>query len=60
MTATELRDALDRLHWSQREAAHQLEIAPRLLRYWAAGDERYPIPAVAAYALKWLMHIAKN
>lgn len=60
MTANELRDALDRLHWSQREAAHQLEIAPRLLRYYAAGDERYPIPNVVRDAIYWRLHLAKN
>lgn len=60
MTANELRDALDRLHWSQREAAHELEIAPRLFRYYAAGDPRFPIPNVVSYAIKYLLKRATN
>lgn len=60
MNADELREALDTLSWSQREAAHQLEIAPRLLRYYASGDERFPIPRVVEYGIRWALHLAKN
>lgn len=60
MTADDLREALDTLGWSQREAAHRLEVAPRLLRYWASADPRFPIPAVAEYALKWLLHVNRH
>ena len=60
MTATELRQALSTLGWSQREAAHQLQVAPRLQRYWAAGDERYPIPTVAALAIERLLEQHKG
>lgn len=60
MTANDLREALDTLGWSQREAAHQLEVAPRLLRYYAAGDERFPIPYVVEAAICWCLHLNKH
>ena len=55
MTANELRAAIATLGWSQREAAHQLDVSPRLVRYWAAGDPRHPIPRVAELALAHLL-----
>lgn len=57
MTADQLREALSFLGWTQRQAAHELEVAPRLLRYWASGDERYPIPRVASLALEYLVKL---
>lgn len=60
MTADELRSALDTLGLSQRDAAHTLEVAPRLFRYWAAGDPRYPIPRVAELAIAYLLKMHKH
>lgn len=55
MNATKLRQTLATLGWSQREAAYQLGIAPRLMRYFAAGDPRYPIPEVVSLAMSHLV-----
>lgn len=55
MTATELRAALQTLGWSQRQAAYELQVAPRLMRYWCAGSEHHPIPTVAALAIERLL-----
>ena len=60
MTSDELRQALAALGWTQREAAHRLQVAPRLMRYWAAGDERYPIPTVAVLAIERLLEQHKG
>ena len=60
MNTQEFRDALHTLGWSQRDAAHKLEVAPRLVRYWAAGDYRYPIPAVVVIALRALVKGLKS
>lgn len=42
MTPDELRAQLDRLGLSQSGAARYLEVDPRTMRRWAAGD--IPIP----------------
>lgn len=51
MTANELRQALATLGWSQRQLANELQVSPRLVRYWAAADPRHPIPRVVEIAL---------
>ena len=55
VTASELRAALAILHWSQREAALKLQVAPRLFRYWCSGSAKHPIPTVAALAIELLL-----
>jgi len=55
MTATEMREALEKLGWSQRDAAFHLEVGPRLVRYWCSADPRYPIPKVVEIALEALV-----
>lgn len=60
VTSDDLREALSTLGWSQRDAAHQLEVAPRLMRYYAAGDERYPIPYVVEAAIRWCLHMNRH
>ena len=58
MNATELREALATLGLSQRAAANRLDISPRLMRYFCAGDPRYPIPRVVELALERLLEDA--
>ena len=42
MTAIELRECLDALHWSHRELARTLEINLSTVQDWAAG--KWPVP----------------
>lgn len=58
MTPDEFREALSSLGWSQRQAARELGVGPRLVRYWAVG--RYPIPRVAQLALAQLLSAASE
>lgn len=44
MDAGELREALEELGISQREAARRLRVSPRTVRYWVAGDREIPGP----------------
>jgi DNA-binding transcriptional regulator YiaG len=48
----ELLLVIDALGVSQREAADLLEINPRTVRYWVAGNP--PPPLTAIYALRYL------
>ena len=42
MTADELRECLEALHWSNRELARTLEINLSTVHDWAAG--KWPVP----------------
>jgi transcriptional regulator with XRE-family HTH domain len=42
MGADRIREILKRMGMSQRQAARELEISDRQVRYWAAGAE--PVP----------------
>ena len=52
MTATELRECLDALCWSQRHLGDVLTADERLIRKWAAG--RVAIPENVAVWLRTL------
>ena len=47
MTAELFAQALEALGLSQLEAARQLGVDPRTVRYWIAGARRIPGPVVA-------------
>lgn len=53
MEADELREALDELGISQREAARRLRVSDRAVRYWVAGEREIPGP-VEALVECWL------
>lgn len=53
MEADELREALDELGISQREAARRLRVTDRAVRYWVAGEREIPGP-VEALVECWL------
>lgn len=53
MDADELREALDELGISQREAARRLRVTDRAVRYWVAGEREIPGP-VEALVECWL------
>lgn len=53
MTHRQLRTALKHLGFSQLEAARQLGVAPRTMRYWVAGERRIP-ESVAILLRTWL------
>lgn len=57
MTADELRAALATLGWTQAEAARQLEVSSRLVRYWCAGHPDHMIPRVAELAIAYLLKL---
>jgi transcriptional regulator with XRE-family HTH domain len=48
----ELRALIDALGFSQRQAADELEVDPRTLRYWAAANPAPP--RMAIFALRYL------
>ena len=52
MSPDELRESIKILGWNQFEAAQNLGIAPRLFRYWCAGDKCYPMPPVVAAGIR--------
>lgn len=53
MDADELRDVLDELGITQREAARRLRVSDRAVRYWVAGEREIPGP-VEALVECWL------
>jgi hypothetical protein len=53
-----IREHLQRLGLSQREAARQLDIDDRTMRYYSAGKS--PVPAVVFHALRQLEQIRFN
>lgn len=55
MTATELRDALDRLDLTQREAAEALGVSLRTVQSWVGGEHEIPGPAARLVRL-WTRH----
>lgn len=44
MQGDELREALETLGISQREAARRLQVSDRAVRYWVAGEREIPGP----------------
>jgi hypothetical protein len=50
--ATDLRELIDRLGWSQRYAAYMLELPERDFRRWCAG---YGCPAFVVLALQYIV-----
>lgn len=55
--ADKIRAQLDACGLSQTAAAHALELDPRTLRRYCAGDKDYPIPLAVTYALEWLAYL---
>ena len=44
MSPEQFREAIAGLGWSQLEAARQLDVEPRTVRRWVAGDRAIPSP----------------
>lgn len=55
--ATKVRDLLAKLGMGQREAARELEISERSIRYYCAGDK---VPRVVMLALERLVDLKRR
>ncbi len=51
MTAAQLWDTLQRLGWTQKRLAEELNVSLRTINGWANGK---PIPMIAALAIYYL------
>lgn len=56
--AQQLRDLLTLGDLSQRQAAHELEISERMMRYWCAGT--HDPPRMALLALERLVQLRRE
>ncbi len=59
--AQQIRDLIERAGLSQRQAAHELGVDERTMRYWCKGDEhRGQPPKMAILALERLVEMRRQ